>query len=150
MPSSGCPLTRAFADSFREDEPQREGMGHGLRDRLSAAQGPFPSIFSITCPTATYWLQRGQVPKFLLSKNSPGICLSEGMTCGGPEMPLARNSCHRHFQLRLDNEKHVVQWNSRWGKGRSDLAEVAAVQRPGRTQRGVPMRSPVQLNEKQI
>lgn len=111
MPSSGCPLTRGFGDLFREDEPQRERMGHGLHDRLSGVQGWFPSIFSIStaCTTAAHWLQRGQVPKFLLSKNSPGICLSVGTTSGGHGMPSARNSCHRHFQLRLDNETRVAR-----------------------------------------
>lgn len=85
-------------------------MGHGLQDRLSVAQGWFPSIFSIStaCTTDTHWLQRGQVLKFLLSKNSPGIYLSAGMTCGGLRMPLVRNSCHRHFQLCLDNETPVA------------------------------------------
>lgn len=64
-------------------------MGHGLQERLSVAQGWLPSIFSIStaCTTATHWLPRGKVPKSLLSKNSPGICLSAGMTCGDHGMP---------------------------------------------------------------
>lgn len=109
-PRLPVPLTRGFGGSFREDEPQRGGMGHGAQDRLSEAQGWFPSIFSIRTArtTATRWLRRGQAPKFLLPKNSPGVCLSAGMTCGSHRMPAARNSCLQHFQQRLDNGRHVA------------------------------------------
>lgn len=112
-------------------------MGHA-RQALSSS-GWFPGIFSISmaCTTGTTGCKEAKYRNSSCPKNSQGICLSERMTCSGPEMPSARNSCcHRHFQLRLDNETHVAQWNSRWEKGRSSLAEVAAVQRPGRTQWG--------------
>lgn len=107
-PHLSVPLTRGFGDSFRDDEPQRGGMGHGGQDRLSVARGWFPSIFSIST-ACTHWLQRGQVPKYLLSKSSPGVCLSAGMPCSGHGMPSARNTCYRHFQLRLDTEMHVAR-----------------------------------------
>lgn len=107
-PHLAVPLTRGFGDSFRDDEPQRGGMGHGRQDRLSVARGWFPSIFSIST-ACTHWLQRGQVPKYLLSKSSPGVCLSAGMPCSGHRMPSARNTCYRHFQLRLDTEMHVAR-----------------------------------------
>lgn len=51
-PHLAVPLTRGFGDSFRDDEPQRGGMGHGGQDRLSVARGWFPSIFSISTACA--------------------------------------------------------------------------------------------------
>lgn len=132
-PRLAVPVTRGFGDSFRKDQPQRGGLGHGVQDRLAVAQGWFPSVFSIStaCTTATRWLQRGQVPKFILSKNSPGVCLSAGMTCGG-------HGCHRPGKAAIGifNNVWTMKGMLRWEKGRSDLAEVAAVQRPGRTQWG--------------
>lgn len=67
MPSSGCPLTRGFGGSFREDEPQREGMGCRTGFQWLKASSPASSASALLAQQPPTGCKEAKYQNFLQS-----------------------------------------------------------------------------------